>query len=129
MGYNPHNMKKYKIVFWVTTGIIFLLEGVVPALTSHSAMSVQGITHLGYPYYFIDILTVAKVLGALSLIIPQVPARIKEWAYAGYGIDFVSAFVSIWVVDGVVGGLVIPVIAMFLLVLSYTSYHKVYKSA
>ena len=122
-------MKKYKIVFWVTTGIIFLLEGVVPALTSHSAMSVQGITHLGYPYYFIDILTVAKVLGALSLIIPQVPARIKEWAYAGYGIDFVSAFVSIWVVDGVVGGLVIPVIAMFLLVLSYTSYHKVYKSA
>jgi hypothetical protein len=117
-------MKKYKIIFWITTGLIFLLEGVVPAFTSHSEMSIQGIMHLGYPYYFINLLTTAKVLGALALIIPQIPARVKEWAYAGFGIDFISAFVSIWAVDGFMIGLIVPVVAMVFLVLSYTSYHK-----
>lgn len=70
--------KKDKIIFWVTTSIIFLMEGVAPALTSQSEMAVQGITHLGYPVYFGTMLAVFKVLGALSLIIPKVPARIKE---------------------------------------------------
>lgn len=44
-------MKKDKIIFWVTTIIIFLFEGVMPALTSQSAMAKEGIRHLGYPQY------------------------------------------------------------------------------
>ncbi len=117
-------MKKVKIVFWVTTGLIFLLEGVMPALTSQSEMAIQGITHLGYPLYFVTLLTVFKVLGSIVLIVPKISARVKEWAYAGFGIDFISAFVSIWVVDGFNSTLFIPVIAMVLLVLSYRNYHK-----
>ena len=117
-------MKKQKIVFWVTTGIIFIMEGVLPALTGHSEMAVQGITHLGYPLYFVTMLVVFKVVGSLALIIPSVPARIKEWAYAGFGIDFIAAFVSLWVVDGFTRILIMPVVFMILLVLSYRSYHK-----
>lgn len=118
-------MKKAKIIFWVATIIIFLFEGVMPAFTSHTEMAVQGITHLGYPYYFITLLTVFKVLGGLALIIPKVPARIKEWAYAGFGIDFICAFVSIVVVDGWVGTAIVPVVAMIVLVFSYVNYHKI----
>ena len=117
-------MKKAKILFWVATTLIFLFEGVIPALTGHSEMSTQGITHLGYPLYFVTLLTVFKVLGALALIIPKVPARVKEWAYAGFAIDFISAFVSLWVVDGVSGVLIIPVITSLVLIVSYTNYHK-----
>lgn len=117
-------MKKYKIIFWITTGLIFLFEGVMPALTSQSEMSIQGITGLGYPVYFVLYLTIWKVLGSLVLIIPQVPARVKEWAYAGFGIDFISAFVSIVVVAGWNVSLVVPVIAMVILVLSYWSREK-----
>jgi len=29
-------MKKAKIIFWVTTSFIFILEGVLPALTSQT---------------------------------------------------------------------------------------------
>ena len=71
-------MKKTNIIFWVTTTLIFLFEGVMPALTSQTEMAKEGIAHLGYPAYFGIMLTVFKVLGALALIIPQVPNRIKE---------------------------------------------------
>ncbi len=119
-------MKKYKIIFWVTTTIIFLFEGVLTALTSHTEMSVQGITGLGYPLYFVTLLMVFKVLGSLALIIPKVPARVKEWAYAGFGIDFICALVSIVIVAGVTfNGVILPLVFMVLLVLSYTSYHKI----
>ena len=77
-------MKKYKIIFWIATSIIFLMEGVIPAFTSQTELAKEGIRHLGYPEYFGNALVVFKVLGALTLIIPQVPKRLKEWAYAGF---------------------------------------------
>ena len=117
-------MKKYKILFWVTTVIIFLFEGVMPALTSHTEMAKEGIRHLGYPAYFGIMLAVFKVLGSLALIIPAVPKRIKEWAYAGFGIDFIAAFVSIWAVDGFNPALILPAVFMLILVGSYISYHQ-----
>ncbi len=120
-------MKTTKILYWVSTILIFLFEGVMPAFTSQSELAKQGITSLGYPEYFGIMLTVFKVAGALVLIIPAVPARFKEWAYAGFGIDFISAFVSIAVVKGMVPDLAVPVIAMVILVISYTSWHKLKK--
>ena len=121
-------MKKHKIIFWVTTSLIFIFEGVMPALTSQSEMSIQGIVGLGYPLYFVTLLTVFKVLGSIVLIVPKFPARVKEWAYAGFGIDFICAFVSLWVVAGVNAGLLLPVVAFILLALSYKSYHKLNKN-
>lgn len=117
-------MKKAKILFWISTTIIFLFEGVMTGLTSGSEMSIAGITGLGYPIYFVTILAVFKVLGSLVLIIPQVPARIKEWVYAGFGIDFFCAFISLWVVTGFGTPLLYPIVAMVILVVSYTNYHK-----
>ena len=102
------------------------MEGVMPALTSQTDFAIKGITDLGYPVYFATMLAVFKVLGSISLIAPKMPARIKEWAYAGFGIDFISAFVSIWVVNGFGGMLILPVVFMILLVLSYNSYHKMH---
>lgn len=117
-------MKKDKIIFLVATGAIFLFDGVMTALTSQTEMAVQGITHLGYPVYFGTMLAVFKVLGALVLIIPQVPKRVKEWAYAGFGIDFISAFVSLAVVDGLSVMTFFPLIVFAVLVVSYIYYHK-----
>jgi hypothetical protein len=117
-------MKTTKIIFWTTTILIFLFEGVMPALTWQTEMAREGISHLGYPGYFGVMLTVFKVLGALVLIIPQVPARIKEWAYAGFAIDFICAAVSIAAVDGISGMTFFPLMVLFVLILSYQSYHK-----
>src|SRR5690348_2998714 len=93
-------MKATKIIFWTSTILIVLFEGVMPALFSGSEASKEGFRHLGYPMYFINILTIFKVTGALALIIPQIPARIKEWAYAGFAIDFICASASYFATDG-----------------------------
>ncbi len=88
-------------------------------------MAKQGISHLGYPAYFGIMLTVFKVLGALAVIIPQVPRRIKEWAYAGFAIDFISAFVSNWAVDGISGLTFFPLVVFAILIVSYIYYYKI----
>lgn len=122
-------MKKINIIFWVTTAIIFLMEGVIPAFFSQSKESKEGFSHLGYPLYFIAVFTVFKVLGGLALIIPQVPGRIKEWAYAGFAFDFICASVSYFIVDGPVFFAFFPLIFLALLAISYVSYHKKLKAS
>lgn len=117
-------MRKYQVMFWISTALIFLFEGVMPALTSTSEMAKQGISHLGYPEYFGYALAAFKVCGSLILIVPQFPARLREWAYAGFGFDFAFAFISLYAVDGVSGTLAAPVIAFGILALSYVSWHK-----
>lgn len=117
-------MKTSKIIFWTTTSIIFLMEGVMPAFTSQSEMAKEGLRHLGYPEYFGVFFVVFKVLGALSLIIPQIPPRVKEWAYAGFAIDFISASISHAVIDGIGLHAIVPLIFLGILILSYINYHK-----
>ncbi len=118
-------MKKTKILFWVSTTLIFLFEGVMTALTSQTEMAKQGIASLGYPGYFGTMLAVFKVAGAIVLIIPKFPSRIKEWAYAGFAIDFICAFISLWVVTGLHVTTFSPLIVFVVLIVSYTNYHKI----
>jgi hypothetical protein len=42
-------MKKEKVLYWSSTSVIALFEGVMPALTSHTELAKEGIRHLGYP--------------------------------------------------------------------------------
>jgi hypothetical protein len=119
------NVRKAKIVFWTTTIIIFLMEGVMPALTSQTEMAKEGIRHLGYPDYFGTALVVFKVLGVLALIIPRIPGRVKEWAYAGFAFDFIFATISHLAVDGVSFMSFFPLIFLGILIASYISYHKI----
>jgi hypothetical protein len=118
-------MKKQKLLFWISTGLIALFEGVMPALTSQTELAKEGITHLGYPPYFGNALVIFKVLGVLALIIPAVPKRIKEWAYAGFAFDFIFAAISHGAVDGINGNTFFPFIVLAILVVSYVSYHKI----
>jgi hypothetical protein len=118
-------MKTSKIIFWTTTTLIFLFEGVIPALTSHTPLAVEGVRHLLYPDYFRVMLTFFKVIGALALILPFVKGRYKEWAYAGFGITFISAGISHWAVDGFGGQTVFPFAMLLVLTVSYLHYHKI----
>jgi len=113
-----------KTIYWASTGFIFLFEGVMPALTSHTEVAVEGIKHLGYPDYFRVMLTIFKVAGALALILPFVKGNAKEWVYAGFGIDFISAFVSHWAIDGFGGQTIFPMVVFAILVTSHVYYHK-----
>lgn len=117
-------MKKEKIIFWSSTILIALFEGVMPALTSQTEMAKEGIRHLGYPEYFGNVLVIFKVLGVVVLLIPNLPKRLKEWAYAGFTFDFIFAAISHGAVDGLNFQTFFPFIVLAVLMVSYVYYHK-----
>jgi hypothetical protein len=51
----------------------------------------EAFTHLGFPGYFRVELSWAKLLGVMLM---PVPARLKEWVYAGFAIDLASALIA-----------------------------------
>jgi uncharacterized membrane protein YphA (DoxX/SURF4 family) len=83
------------IGYWVTTVLVVFelaLGGVWDVLR---VPQVRGlIERLGYPPYFLVILGIWKLLGAVALVIPRFP-RLKEWAYAGVLFDLTGAIASL----------------------------------
>ncbi|MBO9562136.1 MAG: DoxX family protein [Niastella sp.] len=118
-------MKKYKVVFWLTAGIMMLWFGIGPLFAYDDPDSLQVIQRLGYPLYFSPMLTCFKVLGVIAVVVPLVPDRLKEWAYAGFGIDLICAIIGFLVVDGFGSAEVfLPVTALFIVVLNYFAFDK-----
>ena len=89
------NARGHVIAYWVTTALVVFelaLGGVWDVLR---VPQVRGlIERLGYPLYFLVILGIWKLLGAIALIIPRFP-RLKEWAYAGVFFDLTGAVASL----------------------------------
>lgn len=83
--------KDKKILYWIAKGFIsfFMLFS---AYFSYS--HARNLQLLGFPNYFRIELVSAKVIGAILLLIPQVPLRVKEWIYAGFIIAMVSAIIA-----------------------------------
>lgn len=120
-------MKKHKIIFWVATSIIFLLEGLMPLSTLIFTPEYfnAGTKPLGYPDYFAYALIIFKVLGATALMLPTLPHQLKEWAYAGLTFTLIFALMSHIIVDKNIGFILMPVAVGAILALSYISYHKI----
>ena len=89
------------IGFWTVT-ILFCLQIGFTAYAQLSLPQVaEAFTRLGFPGYFRVELAWAKLLGVILLLAP-VPARLKEWAYAGFAFTLVSAVIAhLAVGDGV----------------------------
>src|SRR5437868_4857382 len=94
------NSKAKTILYWVGT-ILFSAMMVFAAYSYLTSPTIAAaFTHLGFPAYFRVELAIAKVLGVIALLAP-VPRWLKEWAYAGFAITLVSAFIAHTAVDGV----------------------------
>jgi uncharacterized membrane protein YphA (DoxX/SURF4 family) len=87
-------VKAKAIGYWVTTVLTALLigsGGIMQVMRRPDA--VAGITNLGYPVYFVVLLGVWKILGAVAIVAPRLP-RLKEWAYAGIIFDLTGAAIA-----------------------------------
>lgn len=85
--------KRIAIGFWTVTGI-FCLQIAFTAYAQLSLPQVAGaFAHLGFPDYFRVELAWLKLLGVAALLAP-VPARLKEWAYAGFAFTLGSALLA-----------------------------------
>jgi len=82
------------IGFWISTALFALQMGFTAYAQLKLPQVAAAFTHLGFPAYFRVELSWAKFAGLAVLLIPMVPARIKEWAYAGFAITLVSALIA-----------------------------------
>jgi hypothetical protein len=112
------------IGFWIPTALMCLQM----TLSAYSCFSIPAVAqlfaHLGYPPYFRIELAIAKLLGVAALLVPIVPARLKEWAYAGFAINLVSAFIAHVAVGDGVAQWISSVVIGILWILSYFFYRR-----
>src|SRR6266436_6325656 len=87
-------MKTKIIFYWISTLLVVAVMTIsgVMAVT-HAAPMMKALAHLGYPAYFANLLGVAKLSGVCVLLAPGC-VKLKEWAYAGFGITIISAAYS-----------------------------------
>ncbi|MBO9703519.1 MAG: DoxX family protein [Sporocytophaga sp.] len=114
-------MKKNKIIFWITTTIIFLWEGLMPlgTLLFKPEYATVGTRPLGYPDYFAYALIIFKALGATALMLPKLPGKLREWAYAGLTFNLIFAVISHVAVDKIISYILMPIVVGIILAVSY----------
>jgi len=117
------NTKTIKIIYWISTALVSLMM-IFSAYSYFTNPEVkQGFQHLGFPDYFRIELAVAKILGAIILLVP-IKGEVKEWSYAGFAITFISAFIAHTASGDPVTNRVGPVVFLLVLALSYFAYRK-----
>jgi hypothetical protein len=122
--------RRDRIIYWTTTGIVcavMVFSIVNFTFIDRFPFSEGAFVHLGLPDYFRAELTVAKALGVLALLVPGIPAKIREFAYFGFGLTLISASIAhfssgdarisvLFIVD--------PLIFLGLLMVSYVYFNK-----
>jgi hypothetical protein len=81
------------IAFWTATALFCLQIGFTAYAQLTLPQVAEAFTRLGFPAYFRVELAWAKLLGVVLLVAP-VPARLKEWAYAGFAFTLGSALIA-----------------------------------
>jgi hypothetical protein len=88
------NPKAMTIAYWMVTAL-FCLEMSFTAYYELLPQGAEAFTRLGFPAgYFRMELSWAKLAGVAALLVPLMPARLKEWAYAGFAINLASALIT-----------------------------------
>jgi hypothetical protein len=118
-------MNKDKIIYWTTTGIItaMMLFSAFGYFTNPNMK--LAFVHLGFPDYFRIELGILKILGAFALVLPIISDKIKSFAYFGFALTFVSAFIAHTASGDPVSVAIAPVIFLVILGASYIFYNKI----
>jgi hypothetical protein len=109
-----------KIAYWGATGIVaaWALFAGFTYVTS-APQAIANFQHVGYPQQLRFLLGIAKIAGAITLVVPRVPI-LKEWAYAGFTFTWIAAPVAHYLAgDGAL--LFLPLGFLTLLAISYVT--------
>jgi hypothetical protein len=120
-------MKTLKTIYWVSTcffSVLFFTTGTFYLF--HWPFFVNRTLDLHYPLYLIDMIGLAKILGAIALVTPKYK-RLKEWAYAGFYFDFIGAMWSHFVVEGA-GKYFLLLVPVTILSISYVTYQRLQRN-
>jgi hypothetical protein len=122
MNNNPSS-KIISIVYLISNGLLalFILLGI---FFINSPMAQERTKHLGLPNWFRLELGVGSFIGGLLILLPFIGKRLKEWAYVGLGIVYLSALIAHLAVDGIIPMSFTPLVTFAFLLTSYLTYHK-----
>ena len=59
-----------------------------------SQATIEGVRELGFPDFLRIQLAVLKIIAVVVLLTPQIPMQVKEWAYVGVGLFFLTPIVA-----------------------------------
>jgi hypothetical protein len=120
------NTKTTKIIYWtgiILTSLWFGASGFFELTTNPVVWKITQ--QLGYPTHFIYLLGVMKVLGVITLLIPNKLLRLKEWVFAGVFFDIIFAFFSKVAVLGF-PATIDAIIAFIMVSVTYLMFRKLY---
>lgn len=112
--------------YWVVTLMVLLPtagSGFSELLSHGPAQTVEALQRLGYPLYLMKIIGLAKILGAITLLLNR-PQRLVEWAYAGFAFLFMGATASHLLASDF-SHAPVPFVFFLLLLIPYVLHHKV----
>jgi len=111
-----------RTIYWITTAIVcsvMVFSAINFNLRNPLGPMKGAFAHLGLPDYFRIELTVAKILGVLALLMPNVPYKMREFAYFGFGITLISASIAHSSSGDSLMFIVDPLVFLSLLIVSY----------
>jgi len=115
-------MKRIHILYWASTALSAFVA-VSAGIMYFTSEGTAAFKQHGFPDWFRVELGLAKVLGALAILLPMVPLRVKEWAYAGFTITYISAAIAHSVDMGVEAAFA-PLILLGILLVSLVTMHR-----
>ncbi|MDF2193531.1 DoxX family protein [Paraflavitalea sp. CAU 1676] len=121
-------MKKNLLIYWIATGVIagVMVFSIISFTFMEKAIYPDGaFRHLELPAYIKIELTVAKALGLIALLIPGIPPRWKEFAYAGFAITLISASIAHLAIGDPLYNIIDPLVFLAILYVSWLYWHKI----
>ena len=128
MDKEKNTIRIITISYWVSTVLYSFLK-LYGAFFFISSNSQDYLIFLGLPNWFSFELGFGMFLGGLILVFPFFPPRLKEWAYVAFGIVELSGFIANLALNSFkLVTSITMIFSVFLLVVSYQTFHKIYQN-
>lgn len=121
-------MKRTKTIYWILLilfSLMMLMDGVSGVMQAEEGK--KAFDQLGYPYYVMTIVGIAKMLGIVGLLQPKYKT-LKEWAFAGFTFNFLGASASWALSGGPTGFVFIPLVMLLVLFAIYYPWKRMQQS-
>jgi uncharacterized membrane protein len=118
---NPKAIKTTYRILTIVFALLMLMDGSAGVVKEKTGQEVMN--HLGYPIYIMVITGAFKILGAIA-ILQNKYKTIKEWAFAGFAINFIGAFASRAFMGDAIGLLIPPLVVLAVMFVVYYFWKK-----
>jgi uncharacterized membrane protein len=118
---NPKAIKTTYRILTIVFALLMLMDGGAGVVKEKTGQEVMN--HLHYPIYIMVITGAFKILGAIA-ILQNKYKTIKEWAFAGFAINFIGAFASRAFMGDAIGLLIPPLVVLAVMCVVYYFWKK-----